>query len=58
LILTFYGKQRKIYRKLFILTVIVLLFAGYAGAGVPRDGIWWNNLEMGQKQILIESIKR
>ncbi|MEJ2286565.1 MAG: hypothetical protein P8X85_23560 [Desulfobacterales bacterium] len=39
------------YKRLLMLTVIVLLFAGYAGAGVPGDGIWWYNLEMGRKQI-------
>ncbi len=43
-------------KKLFILTVIIILFAGFAGAEVPMDGIWWNNLEMGQKQMYIEGV--
>jgi hypothetical protein len=32
----------------------MILFSGYAGAEVPQDGIWWNNLHMGQKQIYIK----
>jgi hypothetical protein len=44
------------YKKIFMLTVIVILFSGYAGAEVPRDGIWWNNLDMGQKQSHIEGV--
>jgi hypothetical protein len=39
-----------------MLTVIVILFSGYAGAEVPRDGVWWNNLDMGQKQIYIKGV--
>ena len=39
-----------------MLTVVFILFSGYAGAEVPRDGIWWNNLDMGQKQIYIEGV--
>jgi hypothetical protein len=54
--LTFSGKERKMYKKIFMLTVIVILFSGYADAEVPRDGIWWNNLEMGQKQMYIEGV--
>jgi hypothetical protein len=56
LILTFAGKEKKMFRKIFMITVIVILFAGYADAEVPRDGIWWNNLEMGQKQMYIEGV--
>lgn len=44
------------YKKFFSLTVIVILFSGYAHADVPRDGIWWNNLDMGQKQMYIEGV--
>jgi len=47
-------KERKMNKKIFILTIIVILFSGYAGAEVPQDGIWWNNLDMGQKQIYIK----
>jgi hypothetical protein len=49
-------KEKKMYKKIFILTVIVILFAGYAGAEVARDGVWWNNLEMGQKQMYLEAV--
>ena len=44
------------YKKIFMLTVIVILFSGFAGAEVPRDGIWWNNLDMGQKQMYIKGV--
>jgi hypothetical protein len=44
------------YKKIFLMTVIVILFSGYAYADVPRDGIWWNNLDMNQKQAYIEGV--
>ena len=44
------------YRKILMLTVIVIMSAGYADAGDPRDGIWWNNLSMGQKQNYVEGV--
>lgn len=44
------------YKKILMVTVIVVLFSGYADAGVPRDGIWWNNLNAGQKQMYIEGV--
>ena len=43
-------------KKFFLLTVIVIWFSGYAYAGDPRDGVWWNNLDMGQKQVYIEGV--
>jgi hypothetical protein len=56
LVPAFSGKEGKMYKKIFSLTVIVILFSGYAHADVPRDGIWWNNLDMGQKQMYIEGV--
>jgi len=44
------------YKKIFVLTVIVILFSGYAYAEDPRDGVWWNNLDMGQKKMYIEGV--
>jgi len=44
------------YKKIFILIAIVISLAGYAAAGDPRDGIWWNNLDMGQKQLYVEGL--
>ena len=43
-------------KKIFVLAVIAILFSGYAYAQVPRDGIWWNNLEMGQKKMYIQGV--
>ena len=43
-------------KKIFVLAVIAILFSGYAYAQVPRDGIWWNNLEMGQKKMYIAGV--
>jgi hypothetical protein len=56
LIITFYEKEKKMYKKVFLLSLVVILFAGYAEAGDPRDGIWWNNLDMGQKQLYVEGL--
>ena len=44
------------YKKIFILTTIVILFAGTSDAQEPRGGNWWNNLDMGQKQMYIEGV--
>jgi len=44
------------YKKIFLATVIVILFSGYSDAQDPRGGNWWNNLDMGQKQMYIEGV--
>jgi hypothetical protein len=44
------------FRKIFILTAIVILFSGYVYAEDPQDGVWWNNLDMGQKKIYIAGV--
>jgi hypothetical protein len=44
------------YKKIFVLTAILILFAGFAYAQDPRDGIWWNNLDMGHKKMYIEGV--
>jgi hypothetical protein len=56
LILTISGKEKKMYKKIFLATVIVILFSGYSDAQDPRGGNWWNNLDMGQKQMYIEGV--
>jgi len=44
------------FRKIFVLTAIVILFSGYAYAEDSKDGVWWNNLDMGQKKIYIVGV--
>ena len=44
------------FRKIFILTAILILFSGYVYAEDPQDGVWWNNLDMGQKKIYIAGV--
>ena len=44
------------FRKIFILTAILILFSGYVYAEDPQDGVWWNNLDMGQKKIYIVGV--
>jgi hypothetical protein len=56
LVPAFSGKEGKMYKKFFLLTVIVILYSGYAYADDQRDGNWWNNLDMGQKQMYIEAV--
>ena len=43
-------------KKVFLLTVIAILFSGYVYADDPRDGNYWNIMDMGQKQIYIAGI--
>jgi hypothetical protein len=44
------------YQKIFVLTAILILFSGYVYAEDPQDGVWWNNLDMGQKKIYIAGV--
>ena len=43
-------------KKNFYLIVILILFSCFAYAQDPRDGIWWNNLDMGHKKLYIEGV--
>jgi hypothetical protein len=44
------------YQKISVLTAILILFSGFAYAQDPRDGVWWNNLDMGHKKMYIEGV--
>ena len=43
-------------KKVFLLTVIAILFSGYVYADDPRDANYWNIMDMGQKQRYIAGI--